>query len=66
MAYVPRQQAIYQLPATVIEIAHDLATAEQADRIVVLDKGRIVDQGTHHELLSRCTLYREICQGLAA
>lgn len=32
-----------------------------ADIIVVLDKGEIVDQGTHFELLDRCPLYRDLC-----
>ncbi|MGH9760316.1 MAG: ABC transporter ATP-binding protein, partial [Blastocatellia bacterium] len=47
---------------TTFIIAHRLATVVNADRIVVLDKGKIVDQGAHHELLDRCLLYRDLCE----
>ncbi|WP_333712209.1 ABC transporter ATP-binding protein [Yoonia sp.] len=42
---------------TVIAIAHRLSTLAQMDRIVVLDGGRIVEEGTHHALLARAGLY---------
>ena len=41
-------------------IAHRLSTIQNADQIVVLEKGRIVDRGTQQELLSRCTLYQAL------
>lgn len=41
-------------------IAHRFSTILQADRIVVMDAGRIVDSGSHTELMSRCALYRKL------
>jgi subfamily B ATP-binding cassette protein MsbA len=41
-------------------IAHRLSTVQKADRIVVLDKGRIVETGTHSNLLSQNTLYKKL------
>jgi len=45
---------------TAFVIAHRLATVQQADRILVMEGGRIVEQGTHHELLEQGGLYREL------
>jgi ABC-type multidrug transport system fused ATPase/permease subunit len=51
---------------TTFIIAHRLSTVSLADEIVVLDGGRIVDRGTHQELLEGCGFYREIAEhGLA-
>lgn len=45
---------------TLLVIAHRLSTVQNADQIVVLEKGQIVDQGTQRELLSRCSLYQAL------
>ncbi len=45
---------------TTLVIAHRLSTVRRADRIVVLDAGRIVEEGTHRELLTRPGLYRRL------
>ena len=47
---------------TSITIAHRLSTVVDAARIVVLNRGRIVDQGEHHTLLQTCPLYHKLCQ----
>lgn len=58
------QQAIDNVikKTTAIVIAHRLSTVIHADKIVVMDKGRIVDQGRHSELLERCEIYKKLCE----
>jgi len=45
---------------TVVIVAHRLSTVQRADRIVVMDKGRICEQGTHSELIARKGAYYEL------
>lgn len=47
---------------TTFVIAHHFATVLEADRILVLEAGSLVDQGKHEELISRCRAYRELCR----
>ena len=45
---------------TTLVIAHRLSTIEHADRVLALDAGRLVEQGTHAELLTRGGLYARL------
>ena len=56
------QESLYSLMAgkTVIAIAHRLSTIAAMDRLVIMDQGKIVEQGTHHQLLKNGELYAEL------
>lgn len=47
---------------TAIIIAHRLSTVQHADRIIALDRGAIVDEGNHNELMEKSALYRELAR----
>ena len=47
-------------------VAHRLSTVVSADQIVVLDEGRIVQQGTHNQLIEEAGLYRALYSQMQA
>ena len=51
---------VLQENRTTLIIAHRLSTIENADRVIVMDKGKIVETGRHHELLERNQIYADL------
>jgi ABC-type multidrug transport system, ATPase and permease components len=47
---------------TKLIVAQRIGTIKDADRIIVVDDGRIAGQGTHKELLENCEVYKEIAE----
>nr|HEX4318795.1 peptidase domain-containing ABC transporter [Kofleriaceae bacterium] len=58
--------ALRGLCATRVVVAHRLSTIQAADLIVVMDKGKIVETGTHPQLLAKGGLYRQLCAAAGA
>ena len=56
------QEQLYHMMAgkTVIAIAHRLSTIAAMDRLVIMDKGRIIEEGSHDRLLQQGGLYAEL------
>jgi ATP-binding cassette subfamily B protein len=47
---------------TVVIIAHRLSTTQEADKIIVFDKGEIIEVGKHIELINKKGIYKELCE----
>ena len=59
-AEIVENLAIAARGVTTLVIAHRLSTVVKADEIIVLDRGKIVERGTHAELLARNGLYADL------
>jgi subfamily B ATP-binding cassette protein MsbA len=57
---VQQELSVLMQGRTTLVIAHRLSTVEGADRIIVLDRGRVVESGTHQELLEHGGLYASL------
>lgn len=60
--YVQKAIENLEMKKTVVVIAHRLSTIENSDEILVLDEGRIIDRGTHRELIGREGRYSDLYQ----
>ncbi len=47
---------------TVVTIAHRLSTIQDADKIIVLNNGLVVEEGTHEELTEKGEIYADLCK----
>lgn len=47
---------------TVIVVTHRVSTVRDSDRIIILQEGEVMDDGTHNQLLERSELYRRLCE----
>lgn len=61
-AIIQKAMQVLQKGRTTFMIAHRLSTIKEADQILVLDKGRIVEQGNHHSLLQQAGIYQQMYQ----
>lgn len=60
--YIQEQLANLDFTCTKIIVAQRISTTKRADKIVIMDKGQIVDMGTHEELIARPGYYQEVYQ----
>ena len=59
-SYIQKQLDNINHSCTTFIIAYRISSIRNADKILVLDNGQIIEQGTHEELLENCEIYREI------
>ncbi len=59
-SYIGEAIADFSRGRTCLIVAHRLSTVVQADRIVVMDQGKVVDIGRHQDLLARCEIYQRL------
>ena len=47
---------------TTLIIAHRISTIKDADKIIIVDEGKVIDVGTHQELIIRCSFYKDMVE----